>query len=45
MTTMLTTPVIEFRALAPILILFVAACLGVLVDALMLGRTRRWRRG
>lgn len=43
MTTMLTTPVIEFRALAPILILFVAACLGVLVDALMLGRTRRWR--
>ena len=43
MTTMLTTPVIDLRALAPILILFVAACLGVLVDALMLGQLRRWR--
>jgi len=40
---MLTAPVIELRALAPVLIIFAAACLGVLVDALMLGRWRSWR--
>ena len=39
----ITAPTIEFRQLAPILILFGAACAGVLVDALMLGRSRRWR--
>ena len=38
-----TAPVIEFRALAPILIVFAAACVGVLVDAVMLGGWRRWR--
>ncbi len=43
MTTLMTTPVIEFRELAPVLIVFAAACVGVLVDALMLGRWRRWR--
>lgn len=43
MTSLMTTPVIEFRALAPILIVFVAALLGVLVDAVMTGRLRRWR--
>lgn len=40
---LVTAPVIEFRALAPILIVFAAACLGVLVDAAMLGRLRRFR--
>lgn len=47
MNTMLmplfTAPTIEFSALAPILIVFGAACIGVLVDAIMIGRLRGWR--
>ncbi len=47
MTSMLvplfTTPVVEFRELAPILILFLAAILGVLVDSFLLGDWRKWR--
>ena len=40
---MLTAPVIDLRAMAPVLIVFAAACVGVLVDGLMLGRWRSWR--
>ena len=47
MTSMLvplfTTPVVEFRELAPVLILFAAAVIGVLVDAFLLRDWRRWR--
>ncbi|WP_040158201.1 NADH-quinone oxidoreductase subunit NuoN [Nigerium massiliense] len=39
----ITVPTLEFRQLAPVLLLFGAACVGVLVDALMLGRSRRFR--
>lgn len=49
MTTVLmplfTAPVIEFGPLAPVLIIFGAACLGVLVEAGLTGRFRHLRGG
>ena len=40
---LMTAPVIELRALAPVLIVFAGACLGVLVDAIFLTKWRHWR--